>query len=727
MAEPLKRTFHGMFPFFHLLPSLESIQVANLGNQGCLTCRKRKVRCRGGDPCQNCSRMNITCHSSFDTNLRIRVSTPTGQKDVETKSKASREQRQHQQKPQSPANNAQPAAHLSFDSGHSGSKPIAATFQHNFIPYSAPQPPSSFGPEPPSIPQLSPLSSGGTTFSDLDPAQFAGLWNFDFPLSHDLEHDFNASLGAATRSPVVLAPIQFDCFRSAQQIPESDASSKKQNQDRTKEWVPRRRKRSGLSAPRIQRPPFSHNPERRSDGTELLDRHRGTAHENGSQDGRWSFDTFALELVQSRASNCPMRLSILAWTTKQSAPAPSSTDPIIAAWYSESSEQVERLMSMPDPTMVLGSVQPVTNVAEIIICASIFLNRYDLLVGNLEAVDGRLERITRWLVSHPGHLGLSSFASKLLLWNCYLQIRIGILGNTATRFSTLLDVLTERADHDQIVEASHSFHLDMFGMFGSPYPQEKFAEDAENVAASLRLHETFCLLSSMLHYRTSRRSHGATAGWHAAIEAGFQRIENEFDLAVATNASAAIIGTGSVTGLFTPAPARGISITSSDSSENGNMTPHSPLSPALPAELSRTNVYWLTTYATFLASKILWSRLAQPGIRTEGSSAAAVESILQIALLLRRSGGHEYQTQVQSSMFWPLPLLVAGIETVDEVRADWLRLFMSDVEAGVPERARKELLSFMEDVRKRQDEVGTRVEVDMVMAGRGRANRMFAF
>ncbi|KAM7194759.1 hypothetical protein V8F20_007779, partial [Naviculisporaceae sp. PSN 640] len=57
---------------------------------GCLTCRKRKVRCRGGDPCQNCARMNITCHSSFDTNLRIRVSTSTGQKDVGTKTTTAR-------------------------------------------------------------------------------------------------------------------------------------------------------------------------------------------------------------------------------------------------------------------------------------------------------------------------------------------------------------------------------------------------------------------------------------------------------------------------------------------------------------------------------------------------------------------------------------------------------------------------------------------------------------
>lgn len=43
----------------------------DLTTAGCLTCRKRKVRCKGGDPCQNCSKMSITCRSSFDANLKV--------------------------------------------------------------------------------------------------------------------------------------------------------------------------------------------------------------------------------------------------------------------------------------------------------------------------------------------------------------------------------------------------------------------------------------------------------------------------------------------------------------------------------------------------------------------------------------------------------------------------------------------------------------------------------
>jgi hypothetical protein len=41
--------------------------------------------------------MSIVCHSSFDTNLRIRVSTPTGQKDLQqTKSSAGKSDRRQQ-------------------------------------------------------------------------------------------------------------------------------------------------------------------------------------------------------------------------------------------------------------------------------------------------------------------------------------------------------------------------------------------------------------------------------------------------------------------------------------------------------------------------------------------------------------------------------------------------------------------------------------------------------
>ncbi len=73
--------------------------------EGCLTCRRRKVRCLGGTPCLNCSRMNVTCESSFHTNFRVRISTPTGQADLESNLEAPSQNAGHtdEHPPQAPS------------------------------------------------------------------------------------------------------------------------------------------------------------------------------------------------------------------------------------------------------------------------------------------------------------------------------------------------------------------------------------------------------------------------------------------------------------------------------------------------------------------------------------------------------------------------------------------------------------------------------------------------
>src|SRR5688500_2135355 len=108
---------------------------------GCLTCRKRKVRCHGGNPCQNCSRMNITCHSSFDTNLRIRVSTPNGQKVVDTKPVSKREPAEAP-KPQQQRPVPQ---HTYLGLGYSvRNDPYVASFQPQFSSFSFAQPTTTY-------------------------------------------------------------------------------------------------------------------------------------------------------------------------------------------------------------------------------------------------------------------------------------------------------------------------------------------------------------------------------------------------------------------------------------------------------------------------------------------------------------------------------------------------------------------------------------------------------
>ncbi|KAJ4418374.1 hypothetical protein N0V85_001459 [Neurospora sp. IMI 360204] len=201
--QPLKRTFHG-----------------------CLTCRKRKVRCKGGDPCQNCARMNITCHSSFDTNLRIRVSTPTGAKDVEaTSSRSSRptppnqqeSQYQHQyqyQQQQQPQHQEPMPAFMTFD-GHSQSFIPEDPNHFTGYPTSAVVggPSTSYAPVPPvTYTNFGTAASSSTTgvpdMSQLQYQQYpdAAAWEYDYPYDpndpNNLGYDYDAAMDMSMQAPL---------------------------------------------------------------------------------------------------------------------------------------------------------------------------------------------------------------------------------------------------------------------------------------------------------------------------------------------------------------------------------------------------------------------------------------------------------------------------------------------------------------------------------------------
>jgi hypothetical protein len=80
-------------------------------------------------------------------------------------------------------------------------------------------------------------------------------------------------------------------------------------------------------------------------------------------------------------------------------------------------------------------------------------------------------------------------------------------------------------------------------------------------------------------------------------------------------------------------------------------------------------------------------------------------------------------------MLWPLPLFVAGIETVDEVWADRVRMFMAGVEVESGRGGNERMLALLEEVRRRQEENGgRRVVVSEVLAERGEKSAdMFVF
>ncbi|KAK4203680.1 hypothetical protein QBC40DRAFT_16838 [Triangularia verruculosa] len=249
MADTLKRTFHG-----------------------CLTCRKRKVRCLGGNPCQNCSRMNITCHSSFDTNLRIRVSTPTGQKLVDNKPQPIRGLRRLPQPPASvapPLGGTASTAPSTFD-GSGNENYVATSFEPHFSSFSLSQPPppaASYASSVPSIHHQFTTAAQSVSLPSFDNSLYTSTWNssFDFscidPSLDPGRFDNGFNNGASTS--MMASPMSYgdmmpglSSFTGAGMpslLSENDFSAFPA-QEGTKEWVPKRRRRTKKAASREPEP-----------------------------------------------------------------------------------------------------------------------------------------------------------------------------------------------------------------------------------------------------------------------------------------------------------------------------------------------------------------------------------------------------------------------------------------------------------------------------------------
>ncbi|KAK4177187.1 hypothetical protein QBC36DRAFT_185673 [Triangularia setosa] len=277
MADTLKRTFHG-----------------------CLTCRKRKVRCLGGNPCQNCSRMNITCHSSFETNLRIRVSTPTGQKIVDNKPTPIRGLRRLPQPPASVA--TAPTAPPAFDGGGNENY-AAAGFEPHFSCFSLSQPPlppqpSSYASNVPSMYHQFSAPSQSVSLPSFDSSLYTATWNSSFDFSCiDPSLDpggFSNGFDNGSSSSMITNPMSYADLMpglpsfTGTQIPnllsESDFSVFP-SQEGTKEWVPKRRRRTKKAA--------SKDPEPEAEFASSIGPY-GPLKDTDSSDG-WSFQRFASE------------------------------------------------------------------------------------------------------------------------------------------------------------------------------------------------------------------------------------------------------------------------------------------------------------------------------------------------------------------------------------------------------------------------------------------------
>lgn len=738
------------------------------------------MRCHGGNPCQNCARMNVTCHSSFETNMRVSVASPGGQKDLNS----------------TKASSAVPPSHFN----HSG--PRVSTFfstsQHQqptqFIQHlpTSPAPSlntaggfTSFG-LPTTTPSSSNVPPSATSSETLDPYLFSdinlgifglnGAWDFDFSLQPYPAISFGALQDDFPLDPS-LAQLSFgsDLFSTSNDrasgpifhnVPVSALKP-------TEEWTPRRKKRKNkhqsatisitsttaggpdaccvskalVSSHTITKVDLSardaaHVAEKApSDCFQDTEDDRFLHHYHSSirntfttkQDSNWSYHRFIYDFVLRAQTSCPFRLSVLAWSAKHASLSTSqdvdSADVSSRNYYQQAEDEVSRLIERSDWTAAANDRHdtPVTSVIETIVCASLFMCRTDVLNGDLASVAAHLGILRNELVDRSlCPFRLSAFASKVLLWLCYLHVRVSIFSCAVSSQGTLLDVLVRRSDYASILSNSHNY---LSEIFGDAYPTHEAESDAEKAPVSTRLHEVFCLMSSIVDFRAweqyvespSTTSSELRRAKIDRIEASIGRLDAQFMLAMQVDAGAAVLKTiESRLGLSLPLPS---------SLDNGQNTNDAPAD-----FLTRTELHWLSSYAAFLSSRILWSRQQWPARRADPTSQADVRSILDIAIKLRRSSrsGSTAPGRILRSMLWPLPLFVAGIETTDEVYADWIRAFIEDMSAsgdrggGSGGAASTKVIEILARVREAQNRCESRVDVSNVIA-RMDAKKTFIF
>lgn len=477
-------------------------------------------------------------------------------------------------------------------------------------------------------------------------------------------------------------------------------------------------------------------------------------------DGKGNYLRFMLEFVRSREcdDDSPFRLALLAWAAKHFQAAVQADDANWSRYYQRAvdSRAALRVQNSPGAMSHSTGTLIMSSPADIIICSTLILCRCDTLNDNLTSIRSHLDDLKSQLSEYLVGSSLSPFASQALLWLGYLHVRISLFSNipitVGTASTTLLDAITDHTDYKEICARSH-FYLS--ATIGSSYPQDERVQEVEKLPVSTRTHETFLLLSSMIRFRSWRNVSGdfsnmadkseLDAAKATAIELDIKRIEAEFALAAATNASASVM---SLELTKPPAP---IAFDRTAGAGQSALPSVNEIRAHKPPELAitRASLQWMSCYTVFLAAKILWSRIRHPDIRSDQTTQDTVASILKVVLHMRQSlEANQASTskwfKVPRTMAWPLPLFIAGIETTDEIHADWTRRFMDEVSSWEKNMMRstgsesnssggwignvsggKRVQVLMSKTRAAQDAQGRRVDIGGVMDDMSNGNGSF--
>ncbi|KAL7907470.1 hypothetical protein GGI35DRAFT_89395 [Trichoderma velutinum] len=737
---------------------------------GCMTCRKRKVRCTGGNPCQNCVRLKAACISSFDSNMRVSL--------------AASPDNPRQQLPKMPHLASRPRTKPDVARDASGHQQSCAT-ELNVRELQSPDLTAlvytdleekwqSESNERPTKWNFQPTSSSTNDVASLHSQRpegdLVGLSGFqisdisDFNFSFESFFDKDIEFPSWPDSTFLMNGLEY------QHDDVGEDRSRRQSMEESATYGEKRAKVTDF-ARQLEENSLLHVNQDTAYLTHF-ERWIASCGYSLKEDGKGNYLRFVLDYIQSDhcSLDSPFRFAVLAWAAKHLATTSSSHDESWRIYYAQATEGLARSSCCGDsndtflePSSAMPTGQYViSSKAEITISSVLFLCRCDVLNGDATSILSRLDNLKKHLACHLDDTSLSAMACKFLLWLCYIDVRLRIFsspllsnkGGENNAMTTLLDALIRHPTYKCILSHSHSY---LSEIFGQTYPHDELVQDEKKVPVSVRTHETFCLISNMLQYRSwkyvlEQRSnlleHRELAeAKETAINLDIRRMDTEFDLAIATNPAANALR-HLVTSLEKNVVNRSASNGTTDDSLSQRSLQHANTS----RDIDRASLQWLSCYAAFLSAKVLWSRFLYPDIRSDSTAMMATSGILKIALQLRqihRKSRLASLMKVPRSMLWPLPIFIAGIETTDEVYADWIAEFMDEMASAMNGTTRgrshatgdyidtsignkaegltdhRLILTLMMRVREKQDLLGRRVDVQGVMGETDGMNDIF--
>ncbi|KND90056.1 hypothetical protein TOPH_05336 [Tolypocladium ophioglossoides CBS 100239] len=365
-----------------------------------------------------------------------------------------------------------------------------------------------------------------------------------------------------------------------------------------------------------------------------------------TKESTWNCFYYLVNSAQA-IPNSPLCHAILGWTYAYLSHSNASSESPSAAHYAAASAAVRKLSDKLCGSSSSGfsAWRAVSNSDQLslYVSSTFFLCHCDLITGDFPSFANRIHETKIIFRRHwaegttPGPL-----ESRIVIWLAFLELRyfflVGDKNLGPGAESDLLTVLME-AKAVPLLRRVRKDKSVLSECFGNDLPQEENEEDLRKERCRLKYDDLMYYLAKVRRFeiwdaKNEPRREGndllqeLRAAKVEALHADLRRLQAECELAF----------------------------------------PYPLSQPSHGRPVDSTTFHILTVEALRFCAVIAFSRAMHPAVRTDPEAQAAAAGIVRIARVLRKTR----HLRTPRSTIWPLPLFIAGTETVDEVYQDWI-------------------------------------------------------